>query len=71
MLFKAASNRKAVVAVENTTFLWLERADIVTSPSPGVRGKPQQDAAHRRHPAQEPDQTNRLPKQLPERPHGR
>lgn len=41
-------------------------------PSPaGVCGEPQQDAAHRRHPAQEPDQADRVPEQLPEGPHGR
>lgn len=39
--------------------------------SSGFRSEPQQDAAHHRHPAQEPDQTNRLPEQLPEGSHGR
>lgn len=39
--------------------------------SAGVRGEPQQDAAHRRHPAQEPDQADRVPEQLPEGSHGR
>lgn len=37
----------------------------------GVCSKPQQDSAHHRHPAQEPDQTHRLLEQLPEGPHGR
>lgn len=37
----------------------------------GFRSEPQQDAAHHRHPAQEPDQTNRLLEQLPEGSHRR
>lgn len=37
----------------------------------GVCCKPQQDAAHHRHTAEEPDQTNRLPEQLPEGSHRR
>lgn len=40
-------------------------------PPSGFCSEPQQDAAHRRHPAQEPDQANRLLEQLPEGPHGR
>lgn len=36
----------------------------------GVCSKPQQNTAHHRHPAKEPDKTNRLLKQLPEGSHG-
>ncbi len=37
----------------------------------GFCSESQQNAAHHRHPAQEPDQTNRLLEQLPEGSHGR
>lgn len=35
--------------------------------STGVCGQPQQDAAHPRHPPQEPDQAHRVPQQVSER----
>lgn len=35
----------------------------------GVCGQPEQDPVHPRHPAEEPDQTHRVPRQVPERPH--
>lgn len=34
----------------------------------GVCGQSEQDPAHPRHPAEEPDQTHRVPQQVPERP---
>lgn len=34
----------------------------------GVCGQSEQDPAHPRHPAEEPDQTHRIPQQVPERP---
>lgn len=39
-------------------------------PLPGVCGQPQQDTANPGHPAEEPDQTHRVPKQVPERQNG-
>lgn len=37
----------------------------------GVCGQPEQDPAHPGHPSEEPDQTHRVPQQVPERSHRR
>lgn len=51
--------------------LFYKNVYFLLPPFSGVCSKPQQDAAHHRHPAQEPDQTNRLLEQLPEGSHRR
>lgn len=40
---------------------------LFLSLSTGVCGQPEQDTAHPRHPAEEPDQTHRVSEQVPKR----
>lgn len=53
-----------------TELSWIVRI-ISPLPSPvGVCGQPQQDTAHLGHSSEEPDQTHRVPLQVPERQDG-